>query len=212
MACVRNHQVWLIGLGLLTIVLGVLAAVASFQADLKFEMCLGFLFIAAGLTHAAHSFWSRPWGGFHFQLFGATHYLLVGLMLLANRGPGAVMVILLLAVLLIMQGMVQFGLVSQLHPDIGRSWMLISGVLAVFLGVLIWAQWPSSAYWMVGLFVGIHLVFRGVSIVDLGLAIRRFEYDDLCRLYSTAARNGESVNSLLYRKRIETPEDASMPT
>ena len=122
------------------------------------------------------------------------------------------MFVLLLAVLLIMQGMVQFSLVSQLHPDIGRSWMLISGVLAVFLGVLIWAQWPSSAYWMIGLFVGIHLLFRGVSIVDLGLAMRRFEYDDLRRLYSTTARSGETVNSLVCRKRIETREDASIPT
>ena len=212
MAYTHNHRAWLIGLGLLTIVLGVLASVASFQGSLKFEICLGFIFIAAGLIHAAHSFWSRPWGGFYFQLFGATHYLLVGLMLLANRGPGAVMLILLLAVLLIMQGMVQFSLVSQLHPDIGRSWMLISGVLTVFLGVFIWAQWPSSAYWMIGLFVGIHLLFRGVSIVDLGLAMRRFEYDDLRRLYSTAARSGETINSLVCRKRIETREDASMPT
>ncbi len=212
MACERNHQVWLIGLGFLTIVLGVLAAVASFQADLKFEICLGFIFITVGLTHAVHSLWSRPWGGFYFQLFGATHYLLVGLMLLANRGPGVVMLILLLAVLLIMQGMVQLSLVSQLHPDISRSWMLISGVLAVFLGVVIWAQWPTSAYWMIGLFVGVHLLFRGVSIVDLGLAIRRLEYDDLRRLYSTAGRSGESVNSLICRKRIEIPEDASMPT
>ena len=212
MACIRNHGAWLIGLGLLTIVLGALTTVASFQGGLRFEVCLGFIFITAGFTHAAHSFWSRPWGGFYFQLFGATHYLLVGLMLLANRGPGTVMLILLLAILLIMQGMVQLSLVSQMHPDISRSWMLISGVLAVFLGVFIWAQWPTSAYWMIGLCVGIHLLFRGVSIVDLGLAMRRFEYEDLRRLYSTAARNGETINSLVCRKRIETREDASMPT
>ena len=212
MAYIRNHQACLIGLGLLTIVLGALAGVAAFQSSLKFEICLGFIFITAGLTHAAHSLWSRPWGGFYFQFFGATHYLLVGLMLLANRGPGVAMLILLLAVLLIMQGMVQLSLVSQLHPDISRTWMLISGVLAVFLGVFIWAQWPTSAYWMIGLFVGVHLLFRGVSIMDLGLAIRRFEYDDLRRLYSTAARNGETVNSLVCRKRIEIPEDANVPT
>ncbi len=212
MAYIRNHRTWLIGLGLLTIVFGVLAGVASFQGGLQFEICLGFIFLVVGLTHAVHSLWSRPWGGFYFQLFGATHYMLVGLMLLARRSPGTDMFVLLLAVLFIMQGMVQFSLVSQLHPDISRSWMLISGVLAVFLGAFIWAQWPSSAYWMVGLFVGIHLLFRGVSIVDLGLAIRRFEYDDLRRLYSTAARNGETINSLVCRKRIETREDASMPT
>ena len=212
MAYMRSRPAWLIGLGLLTIVLGMLAVVVPFQSNLQFEICLGFIFIAAGLAHAAHSFWSRPWGGFYFQFFGATHYLLVGLMLLAHRGPGTDMLILLLAVLFIMQGMVQFSLVSQLHPDISRSWMLISGVLAVFLGAFVWAQWPSSAYWMIGLFVAVHLLFRGASIVALGLAIRQFEYDDLRRLYSTTARSGETVDSLVSRKRIEIPEDASTPT
>lgn len=206
----RNHRAWLIGLGLLTIVLGVVAAIAAFQSNLKFEISLGLIFITVGLVHALHSFWSRPWGGFCFQILGATQYFLVGLMLLAQRGPGAVVIVLLLSMLFTMQGFVQFGLVSQLHPHINRKWMLISGVLAVLLGACIWSQWPSSAYWMIGLLVGIHLVFRGVPMVALGLAVRQLEYDGLRRLCCATARDGESAHSLVCRKRMETPENTSV--
>ena len=168
------------------------------------------IFILAGLIHAVHSFWSQPWGGFNFQLFSATQYLLVGLMLLSQRGQGVVVFALLLAVLFIMQGLVQLTLAQKLHPYMNRGWVLVNGIVAVFLGACIWAQWPSSAYWVIGLLVGGHLLFRGVSMVIWGLAIRRFEYEDLRRLYSTAARNGETVQSLIYRKRIEVSEDAKL--
>ena len=210
MTYLRNHRAWLIGLGILTISLGLLAGVAALQGSVRFEVYLGVIFILVGLSHAVHSFWSRPWGGFCFQIIGAIQYFLVGMMLLAQRGPGAVVLVLLLSMLFIMQGMVQFSLVSQLHPHINRGWMLVSAILAVFLGACIWSQWPSSAYWVVGLFVGVHLILRGVPMVALGFAIRRLEYDGLRRLTSTAARSGETVHTLVCRKRMEVPEEAGI--
>ncbi len=210
MTYLRNHRAWLVGLGLLTMALGALAVIASFQQNLKFELCLGIIFMVVGLVHALHSFWSRPWGGFCFQILGASQYFLVGMMLLAQRGPGALVLVLLISMLFIMQGFVQFSLVSQLHPYINKGWMLVSGVLAVFFGACVWSQWPSSAYWVVGLFVGVHLLFRGLPMVALGWAIRKLEYDGLRRLSSTAARDGETVQSLVCRRRIEVREDAKL--
>ena len=40
------------------------------------------------------------------------------------------------------------------------------------LGVMIWQQWPASALWVIGLFVGISLLFRGANWIGLGLALR----------------------------------------
>jgi uncharacterized membrane protein HdeD (DUF308 family) len=42
----------------------------------------------------------------------------------------------------------------------------------LILGALIWAQWPSSALWVIGLLVGIQLVFTGWALVMLALAAR----------------------------------------
>ena len=39
------------------------------------------------------------------------------------------------------------------------------------LGVLIWQGWPASSLWVIGLFVGINLIFRGFNWIALGLAL-----------------------------------------
>jgi hypothetical protein len=40
--------------------------------------------------------------------------------------------------------------------------------------VLIWAQWPASGLWVIGLLVGIQLLFTGWALVMLALAAKRW--------------------------------------
>lgn len=52
------------------------------------------------------------------------------------------------------------------------GWLLVSGLLSLIAGVLIWIGWPSSAAWALGLLVGIELIFGGWSMILLALAAR----------------------------------------
>ena len=52
------------------------------------------------------------------------------------------------------------------------GWPLVSGIIDVVLGVMIWKEWPASALWVIGLFVGINLIFRGFNWIGLGMALR----------------------------------------
>ncbi len=177
----HKNWLWFFVLGIVTLALGTLAVFASFGSSLAFEVWIGMIFVVVGVVQAVDSFWPRRWPGFFFELFGGVYYLLVGLMLLANPNSGVVMFTLLLALLLIMQGMVQFGLASELQPR-PKAWMFASGTAAVLLGVLIWMQWPSNAFWLVGLLVGVHLLLRGWSVVVLALSTRRLSQIELLRL------------------------------
>ncbi len=178
----HKSWLWFFVLGIITLVLGTLAVVVSFGSSLAFEVWIGMIFVVVGVVQAVDSFWPRRWPGFFFELFGGVYYLLVGLMLLANPNSGVVMFTLLLALLLIMQGMVQFGLASELQPGLSRAWMFASGTAAVLLGVVIWVRWPSNASWLVGLLVGVHLLLRGWSVVVLALSTRRLTQIELLRL------------------------------
>ncbi len=51
------------------------------------------------------------------------------------------------------------------------GWSLAGGIIDVILGVMIWQEWPASGLWVIGLFVGINLLFRGVNWIALGLAL-----------------------------------------
>jgi uncharacterized membrane protein HdeD (DUF308 family) len=52
------------------------------------------------------------------------------------------------------------------------SWSLASGIIDLILGVMIWSEWPASALRLIGLFVGINLLFCGINWIALGLALR----------------------------------------
>ena len=165
----QKNKRWFFISGILTIILAALAVIVPLRSSLLWDVWIGGVFSMAGLIQALHAFWSRKWGGFYFEACGGVLYLMVGMMLLANPGTGVQSVILLLALLLIMQGMVHISLSAGLQTIFSKSWMFASGCAAMTLGVLTWTRWPSSALWLITLFVGIHLLLRGWSIVTLAL-------------------------------------------
>jgi uncharacterized membrane protein HdeD (DUF308 family) len=67
---------------------------------------------------------------------------------------------------------VRIAMALRLRPAQGWGWLLFDGTLAVILAVLIWAQWPSSALWVLGLLVGINFLFTGWSLIMIAIAAR----------------------------------------
>ena len=50
--------------------------------------------------------------------------------------------------------------------------MLLNGIITLVLGILIWQEWPETAFRVIGLFVGIDMLFAGWSLVITALTIR----------------------------------------
>jgi len=55
-------------------------------------------------------------------------------------------------------------------PDWG--WHALNGLITLLLGILVLAQWPVSGLWVIGLFVGISLIFNGAAWIALALDLR----------------------------------------
>ena len=168
----QKHWRRIIALGTISLSLAVLAIIAPFNVAVTFESTIGIILIVGGTAHMIYAFWAREWGGFFFELFGGVLYLLIGMTLLANPGGSVVVATLLMAILLIMQGVVQLALSFELRPMFSWSWIFISGIVSVLLGVFVWIPWTRSSFWLIGLFVSISLLFRGWSTLILGLSTR----------------------------------------
>ncbi|HVO33180.1 MAG TPA: hypothetical protein VMU17_04635, partial [Elusimicrobiota bacterium] len=52
------------------------------------------------------------------------------------------------------------------------GWTFLSGIVGMLLAFIILVQWPASAIWVLGLFVGVDLIFRGWSAVMVALEAR----------------------------------------
>ena len=85
---------------------------------------------------------------------------------------GATVLTLLIACFLVVGGVLRIVLAFQIRQHGSWIWLLLSGVIEVFLGLLIWTGWPGTSAWVIGLFIGIRMLFQGSSMLALGLALR----------------------------------------
>ncbi len=75
---------------------------------------------------------------------------------------------LVLAAYFFIDGIFGIILAFQVRPEQGWGWTLFSGIVAVLAGILIWRQWPVSGAWLVGLLVGIKIIFAGWAMIATG--------------------------------------------
>lgn len=170
---VSAHRGWFMATAVALIVLGMLCVAMPLAASVAIDLLLGWLLVLGGAVKLAHAFAVRSWKGFALQLLSALLFLIVGFLLVTQPLQGVLTLTLLLAALLIIEGVFKIVTAIGLRPAPVWSWVLFSGVVTLVLGGLIGAQWPSSAEWVIGLLVGIDLLFSGWSMLFLGLSIRR---------------------------------------
>jgi uncharacterized membrane protein HdeD (DUF308 family) len=166
----RHRWGWLLALGILMILLGTLAFIIAPAATLGTVLVLGWLLVVSGIFEAIHAFGVRRWGGLFLHLIGGILGILVGLLIVTHPVAGALAWTLLFASFFTVIGL--FRLISAISlrfPNWG--WAVFDGIITTGLGVLLWANWPWSGLWFLGVAVGISLVLRGWSYVMFALAI-----------------------------------------
>jgi uncharacterized membrane protein HdeD (DUF308 family) len=167
----RRNWGWFVALGVALFVVGLLAISYPVAATVTTVAVFGYLLLIGGMIEIASVVWARGWGGFFLHLLGGLLSLFVGVVLIDRPLIGAEVYTLLMAVFFVASGLFRvFAAAGQRFS--GWGWTVLSGAITFLLGVMIWRQMPDSALWVIGLFVGIDLVFNGWSWVMLGLAVR----------------------------------------
>ncbi|MGD9511599.1 MAG: DUF308 domain-containing protein, partial [Geminicoccaceae bacterium] len=99
--------------------------------------------------------------------------LIAGVWLLVNPAAGAAALTLLLAAYFVATGVVKGIAAFQLRGVGGSGWTFFSAVCSVILGLLVFSGWPGTAIWLLGLIVGIDLLFYGWALLALRSAVSR---------------------------------------
>jgi len=171
LTALRGNWMWFVVLGVALVVLGLVALGAVVIASLAAAVAIGALLLVGGGAEVAGAFWCRGWSGFFLQLLSGVLSIVVGVLFL--RAPvGALAALTLLVACFLMVGGI-FKIVAAVAYRIAAwGWALAGGIIDLILGVMIWQEWPASALWVIGLFVGINLLFRGFNWIALGMALR----------------------------------------
>jgi uncharacterized membrane protein HdeD (DUF308 family) len=167
----RNQWWCFLLLGIALVVLGTLCIIDPFVPTLASVIFLGFLLLAAGITQIVSAFWAGKWSGMLIHMLIGVLYVVVGYMVVDAPIINMVVITKFIAIFLIVSGV--FRIISALlvrFQDWG--WALLNGGVTLLLGIIINRQLPEAALWVIGLFIGIEMLFNGWAWVMLALGLR----------------------------------------
>jgi uncharacterized membrane protein HdeD (DUF308 family) len=162
---------WFVAFGIALLLLGVAAVARAFTATIVSMVFFGWLLVIAAAIEIAQAVMVGHWAGFFLHLLGAILFGVTGLLLVMRPLVSAEAVTLLIAILFLIGGLFQL-IGSFMVPVPGWGWQVLDGLITLVLGAVVLAEWPASGLWVIGLLIGIDLIFYGAAWIALGLGLR----------------------------------------
>lgn len=172
-APLRARWGWIVALGVVYIVAGLFALGSMFLATVASVLMVGVMMIIAGVAEVINAFQMKSWGRFLIWALLGLLYIVAGFVTFANPLFAAVVFTLLLGAALVASGIVRIFLAFSMKRGTFWGWVAFSGVITLLLGLLILARWPINSVYILGLFLGIDLIFAGAGWVGIGLGLHR---------------------------------------
>ena len=163
---------WLLGLGILFILMGTIGLGMVVGLTLASMFFLGVLLIIAGISQIIDTFKCKKWRGAVLHALIAILYIFGGCIVIYDPLLASSLITAAIAGVLIVIGATRLIMASMLRDAKGWGWMFLAGLAALVLGILILMQWPVSGLWFIGLFIAIELLITGWTYVFLAFAMR----------------------------------------
>jgi uncharacterized membrane protein HdeD (DUF308 family) len=169
----RGKSGWIIVLGAVYAIAGFIALGSVVTATAVSVFVVGIMMVIAGAAQVINAFQVKTWGGFFLWALLGVLYVIAGFATFENPVLAAAVLTLTLGIALVALGVARIILAFGLKEEMPWIWIVLSGVITLLLGSMILAHWPVSSLYVLGLFLGVDLVFAGTGWIDLGLALRR---------------------------------------
>jgi uncharacterized membrane protein HdeD (DUF308 family) len=157
---IRDWPGWDYALGIAFLLVGILALVEPPIASFATAIYLGFMLcVAGGFAFAAGIAGIGHRGGWLGILFGFLSFA-TGALVLYNPVAGAVSLVWVGGAWFILGGIIE--IIMGFGMPVGRGSLILVGIINLVLGTLIVMMQPAQAFALLGYFVGISFVFRGL--------------------------------------------------
>jgi uncharacterized membrane protein HdeD (DUF308 family) len=173
LAPLRAKSGWIVALGMIYVVAGLIALASIVEATVVSVFIVGIMMLIAGVAEVINAFQVKSWGKFLFWVVLGALYIVAGFVTFENPLLAAAILTLILGFALVASGIMRIILAFSVKEGTPWTWIVVSGVITLLLGLIILVHWPVSSLYILGLFLGIDLVFAGAAWIGLGLGLRR---------------------------------------
>jgi uncharacterized membrane protein HdeD (DUF308 family) len=164
---------WIVALGVVFLIAGFIALGSAVAATASAVMIVGIMMIMGGAAEIFAAFSVKGWGKFILWMLLGALYVGAGIIAIGNPFAAATILTLMLGAALVAGGVLRIFLAFSMKSA-GKpwGWVVVSGLVTLLLGAMIIAQWPASSFFVLGIFLGIDLIFIGSGWVTMGLALK----------------------------------------
>jgi uncharacterized membrane protein HdeD (DUF308 family) len=163
---------WLMVGGILLIIFGAVGMSMTFTMTLASMLYFGILAITAAVVMLIDTFKAEGWKSKLWNLLISVLYGIAGVLMILNPAESAIWFTLFMAGFLFTVGIMRLIAGFQMRGISGWWWTVLAGVSAIILGIMIFAKWPVSGLWAIGLFVSVDLLMQGISWFSLAWAAK----------------------------------------
>lgn len=163
---------WLLLVALLLIAGGIYLISYAAYTSIITVMIFGVFLLLSGGFHLVSALWSFRTRGFFLSLVMSLLYIFAGSYIIAQPLSATITLTMVMAIFFMISGLFRIITAFSFRGAPSWGWVLFSGVITLLLGIMIWAHWPVSGLWVIGLFVGIDILFAGWTLLMVALAAR----------------------------------------
>jgi uncharacterized membrane protein HdeD (DUF308 family) len=171
-AHLRQRWARFVGFGALTALFGVAALVMTQAATLASVYTIAVFMILVGGSEIVLGVNAHLWSGRLPLILVGLLYVVAGSFVLANPETGAAGFTLLLGAALFATGLARLFIGVTL-PHGASGLVVAAGSLTTLLGMAILLGWPANSGIVLGVFLGVDLLFYGASWIGFGLFLRK---------------------------------------
>ncbi len=167
----KNWTKWLL-LGLISVAFGVFALGNTLLATLAVTTLTGFLFLISGAFQIIAGFADETRANKVFSIALGGLMAFLGLSFLYNPLGGMISLTLLILLLLAASGIIRLIVAYRMKMTRYFWPMLISGALSLLLAAYIVTNFEAASASLLGILMGIELVFNGLGMIVLAFFVR----------------------------------------
>lgn len=166
---ISEHRGWYIFQGIAFVIAGGLAILLPSFTAIGFGLVIGALLLVSGGIQAVASIKSK----FHWWSWvSALLSLVVGALMIINPVAGTVALATIVAIFLLLEGITELFLAFTLKPIKSWIWLLLSGLVSLVLALIVFAGWPGASLILLGVMIGINLIFYGLALLFITKAAK----------------------------------------
>jgi len=160
---------WILAVGILFIVLGIIALGMPVATTITAVTLFGILLLAGGMAELVEAYTHKDL----WHLFLGILYLIAGGLVMGDPVFSSLTLTILLGGAIMALGIVRIVVGFGVKPMTGWGWLVVAGLVSLLLGMLILLRWPFSGLTVIGILIGLEMLIHGFSQVFLALLVRR---------------------------------------